>query len=104
MRLPFSAKQAWGFLGKWGRNRYVLTLTVFAVWMLFFDAYNVGTRRKIAAKIKRYEADKAYYLAKIEELKLQNDLLKRDGKAVERLAREKYLMKKDNEDLYIVRK
>jgi cell division protein FtsB len=72
--------------------------------MTFFDAYNLGIRRKLAAKVRRFEADKAYYSTKIEELKLQNDLLKRDGKAVERLAREKYLMKKDNEDLYIVRK
>jgi cell division protein FtsB len=87
-----------------GRNRYFWVSALFIVWMTFFDAYNLGMRRKLAAKIKRYQADKIYYLTKIEELKLQNDLLKRDGKAVERLAREKYLMKKDNEDLYVVRK
>ncbi|MDW8333947.1 MAG: septum formation initiator family protein, partial [Bacteroidia bacterium] len=85
-------------------NRYALALTVYAIWMTFFDAYNVGLRFKLASKLRRLETDQIYYLNKIEELKLQNDLLKRDGKAVEKLAREKYLMKKDNEDLYVVRR
>ena len=46
----------------WVKNKYVLTLSVFAIWMLFFDQNNVVDRLKMSGEIRQLEADRQYYL------------------------------------------
>ena len=83
------------------KNIYLLIFVVVVVWMLFFDANSWLIHRELNKDIDDLEDERAYY---------QNEI-KKDKKAIkelnseerlEKLAREKYYMKKDNEDIYII--
>ena len=85
------------------KNKYLLTLTVFAVWMIFFDTQNIITTHfKLRNELKQLEESRNYYLDQIESTKKELEQLKSDPATLEKYAREKYHMKKDNEDLFIV--
>ena len=85
------------------RNKYLLTLTVFAVWMVFFDTQDlITTHFKLRNELNALQKSRSYYLDQIDATKKELDQLKSDPTTLEKYAREKYLMKKDNEDLFIV--
>ncbi len=70
--------------------------------MLFFDSNDILTQRSLSSKISELEESKAYYEEKIVEVKNDQKALDTDKELLERIAREKYLMKKENEDVFIV--
>ena len=86
---------------KWLTNLYVLIGVFFLVWMLFFDANSVLIQWQLRQEIKALEQEKHYL-----ENEIQSDsvLLRkfRDSLEKERYAREYYLFKRDNEDLFII--
>ena len=85
------------------RNKYLLTLTVFAVWMVFFDTQDlITTHFKLRNELNALQKSRSFYLDQIDATKKELDQLKSDPETLEKYAREKYLMKKDNEDLFIV--
>jgi cell division protein FtsB len=84
------------------RNFYFVTIFFFGIWMLFFDSNDILTQRSLSSKISELEESKAYYEEKIVEVKNDQKALDTDKELLERIAREKYLMKKENEDVYIV--
>ncbi len=83
------------------KNRYVITGVLFIIWLGFIDHNNLIERRKINKENQKLFEIKEEYKNKIDET---NDAMKAldDEEYLEKLAREKYLMKKKNEDLYIV--
>ena len=85
------------------KNKYIITVLAFLVWMLFFDEKDWGT---IAARNNKYnelkESEKHLTIL-IKDTKKELSLLKTDAASIERYAREKFFMKKDNEDLFIVK-
>lgn len=69
--------------------------------MLFFDANSWFIHHELNTEIDELEAEKEYYKKEIEkDQKAIKELSNEEG--VERLAREKYYMKKDNEDIFII--
>ena len=84
------------------RNKYFLALTCFVVWMLFFDRDDVFTQLERKKELSRIKTSKAYYANQIKQDKNFSKDLQFNASAIEKLAREKYLMKKDNEDLYLI--
>lgn len=85
------------------KNKYLLTTLVFAVWLLFFDDRDVITTHfKHRAELHQLEESRDYYLQQIENTNKELEQLKSDPVLLEKYAREKYWMKRDNEDLYIV--
>ena len=85
------------------KNKYLLTLTVFAVWMIFFDTQDlITTHFKLRKELNALQKSRSYYLDQIDATKKELDQLKSDPATLEKYAREKYLMKKDNEDLFII--
>jgi cell division protein DivIC len=88
----------------WLKNKYLLTLIAFVVWITFFDAKDLLTQRERTNELEQLQESKAYFTAEIEKEKKALEELKSNPAAIEKLAREKYLMKKDNEDLFIIRK
>ena len=84
------------------QNKYVVILLVFGVYYVFFDSYKLSTRISNAQKIKRLNKEISYYNNEIESSKRQIEELHSDDKDLEKFAREKYLMKKQNEDIFIV--
>lgn len=86
---------------KYLRNIFVLILVVFAVWMLFIDSNSLLIHRELNEDINDLEDEKEYYKKEIEKDKKAIKELSTD-EGIEKLAREKYYMKKDNEDIYII--
>jgi cell division protein DivIC len=87
----------------WLKNKYVLTLLGLGVWMLFFDDRDlVTTYYRQRSELRGLRASKAYYQQQIEQTRAELDQLKVNAAVVEKYAREKYLMKRDNEDLFVV--
>ena len=72
------------------------------IWLTFFDSNDLYSQYKLVRKLDNLNADKAYYLDKIEEVKEDREELLSNPDLLEKFAREKYLMKKPAEDLYVV--
>jgi len=72
------------------------------VWLLFFDKNDFFTQRDLSIQLKKLYDEKRYYLNEIEKNKIAADELKNNMQSLERFARERYWMKKDNEEVYIV--
>ena len=83
------------------KNKYVLFTLIMASWILFFDRYNLLRRFNDLKVLHEAQAEKTDYDKKIEVSKAKDGLFS-DKKKLEKFAREKYYMKKDSEDLFIV--
>ena len=86
---------------KFFTNRYVLILITFCVWMLFFDENSYLVHKEFNKEIEKLEVALDFYKKKIKEDKKTIKNLQ-DSLEIERFAREQYLMKKENEDIYII--
>jgi cell division protein FtsB len=84
------------------RNKYILTITIFLIWIVLLDSNNLISRRKEMKNLKKLRADREYYVQRIEEDKRKLHELKTDDRNLEKFAREQYRMKKTDEDLYII--
>jgi cell division protein FtsB len=75
---------------------------LFLFWMLFLDSNDLYTQYRLSSQLSTLNREKEFYLQKIEEVKQEREQLLTDSEALEKFAREKYLMKKEKEDLYVV--
>jgi cell division protein DivIC len=82
-------------------NTFVLIFIPFLIWMLFFDENSYLVHKKFNKEIADLESTISFYKIKIAEDKVTIDKLG-DSLQLERFAREQYLMKKENEDIYII--
>lgn len=88
----------------WLKNKYLLTALVFGVWLTFFDDRDIVTTHfKHGHELQQLQESRDYYLQQIQLTQKELDLLKNDPALLEKYAREHYRMKKDNEDLFIVK-
>jgi cell division protein FtsB len=94
---PFKDKSWFKFLS----NKYILVLLFFLIWMLFLDNYSYFDHRFLDKQIEELEDNKTYYQEEIKNDKKSIKELK-NTEHVEKYAREKYFMKKDSEDIYII--
>lgn len=80
---------------------YVLILIIFLVWMLFFDGNSWLIHRELNGDIDKLKGNQEHFESKIKE---DQDQIKKleDSEGIERFAREEYLMKKTDEDIYII--
>lgn len=83
------------------KNKYVLTLIGFAVWMLFIDRNDLLTQISRTQKLSELEKSSRYYTDQNREAAAELKRRETDPTAYERLAREKFFMKKSNEDLFL---
>ena len=88
----------------WLKNKYVLTVLFFAVWILFIDDRDfMTTHFRHLKELHKLEARKLYFEDQILTVRKELDQLKSNPATLEKYAREKYLMKRDNEDLFVVK-
>ena len=82
-------------------NRYVLVIIFVVVWLTFLDNYSYFENRILDKKIEELEDNKRYY---IQEIKKDSTSIRQlnNPDQTEKYAREKYYMKRDNEDIYII--
>ena len=83
-------------------NKYTITFVAFIVWMVFFDSDSILTRKLYHNKLNELKQEKHFYLDEIRKDSTLTRKLLTDSLALEKYAREKYLMKRDKEDVYIV--
>lgn len=84
------------------RNKYVLTFLIFLLWMLIFDSSNWIELYREYRKIKKYEQEKEYYIEKIENDRNRLKELRTNNENLEKFAREQYLMKRHDEDIFVI--
>ncbi len=97
MTNPYKDKRWFIFLS----NKYVWVLLFFSTWMIFLDNYSYFDHRFLDKQINELEDNKIYYQ---EEIKKDQQNIKqlKNAEQIEKYAREKYYMKKDSEDIYII--
>ena len=89
---------------KWVRfigNKYVLILVLFLVWMLFFDTNSILIHEELNDDIEALENNMEFYKEEIKKDKIFIEKM-RDSNEIEKFAREKYFLKKENEDIFII--
>ena len=74
----------------------------FIVWMVFIDSNDILTQFKLRSKIKELEKQKEFYQDRKEKILADREELMSNYELLEKFARERYLMKKESEDLYVV--
>lgn len=82
-------------------NRYFIVALVFIIWMLFFDQRDFFLQRDRKAELQKVEAAKQYYQNEISETKKQLEHLQNNPASVEKFARERFLLRRDGEEVYL---
>lgn len=84
-------------------NFYIMIALLFFIWMFFFDTNDFITQYNMRQKLNDVAEEKKYFKNKIEEVKEERKELLEQPELLEKFAREKYLMKKPGEQLFIVK-
>jgi hypothetical protein len=83
------------------QNRTFLVGLIFLLWMLFFDKASVWTQFRLTRTVNRLHSDKVFYQNKIKEVELQRLDMQNNS---EKFARERYFMKANDEDVFVIEK
>ena len=83
-------------------NKYLITGIAFAIWMMFFDRNDITLQLKRIYELNKLQKSEKVMETQIADTKHELNLLKTNPETLEKYAQEKYLMKKDNEDLFII--
>jgi cell division protein FtsB len=84
------------------KNKYLLTVIILAVWVLFFDKNDLKTQIEFKKQVKQLEEERNYYAKENTEVSRELKELTTNPKTIEKFAREKYYMKRDNEDIFVI--
>ena len=97
-------RQIFDRIPNWLKNKYVLTALCFGIWVLFIDDRDfVTTQFRQVKELPKLEDRKVYFEEQIMAVRKELDQLKSNPATLEKYARERYLMKRDNEDLFVVK-
>jgi cell division protein FtsB len=83
------------------KNKYFIAGSFFIVWITFFDSNNLIDRWHFRKQLRELEQKREYYLQEIEKNKQDLEALMGNKAKLEKFAREKYLMKKDDEEIIV---
>jgi len=84
------------------KNKYALTAIIFLVWITFFDQNKLITQFQYRSQLSKLEEEKKFYQGEIEIIQADLKELQTNPKTLEKFAREKYLMKKEDEELFVI--
>lgn len=84
------------------KNKYFITIFVFVVYISFFDSNNLLRQKDLLQELKKVEKERQYYLQEIKENQTTTYELLNNIDLLEKYAREKYLMKRDDEDIFLI--
>lgn len=84
------------------RNKYFLCMAAFTAWMLFFDRNDMLYQYECRSEVSKLEEEKAFYVKETARVVKDLNELNTNLNTAEKFAREKYFMKKDNEDVFII--
>ena len=89
-------------LPAWIRNKYFISFSAFIVILFFLDKNDLFTQFERREELKKLQQSKTHYTSQIAAERKELEALKSNPATLEKYAREKYLMKRDNEDLFIL--
>jgi len=84
------------------RNFYFVTTAVFLVWMLLFDTNDLISQVKLWRQVRKLEEEKVHYAKEVQKVKKEREALMGSPQLLEKFARERYLMKKTTEDVFVI--
>lgn len=84
------------------KNFYFLGIVFFLAWMTFIDSNDLISRFRMGAKLRALQNEKEYYQEKIKEVEKDRMELTTNKELLEKFAREKYLMKKETEEVFVI--
>jgi len=90
------------FFNKYIKNWYFLTGLLFVVWISFFDENSLVEQYRLSKKLDDLKTRQAFYNKEIGKTLEEIKGFETDTAILEKFAREKYFMKKDNEDVYVI--
>ncbi|MEL7021410.1 MAG: hypothetical protein AAGK47_07380 [Bacteroidota bacterium] len=83
------------------RNRYYITLVLFFGWLIFFDRHDFFTQWELQKTLETLQFDKVYYQEQIQQVRTERRDIESNQ---EKFAREKYYMRKSNEDVFVIQR
>lgn len=95
-------KEFWNKIWPYLKNKYVITLVAFFVWITFFSQYSLTDRLRLVHNLNQLHLEKEYYKEQIKRDSARLHELTTDKDNLEKFAREQYYMKKANEDIFVV--
>jgi cell division protein FtsB len=84
------------------KNKFFLVAVVFIVWMLFFDKNDLYSQYEQRQQLSKLEQERDFYTKETAQVSKDLDELTSNPAKLEKFAREKYLMKKANEDVFVI--
>jgi cell division protein FtsB len=84
------------------KNKFFIAGVEFIVWMLFFDRNDLASQYEYRTRVQKLEEEKAFYTTEIEKADTELTELTTNIQSLEKFARERYYMKRENEDVYVV--
>lgn len=84
------------------KNKFFISGMAFLVWMLFFDRNDLSAQYEYRNEVNKLEEEKAFYEREIAKADIELKELTTNLNSLEKFARERYLMKRENEDIYVV--
>ena len=84
------------------RNKFVVAVLAFGVWILFFDRNDLFTQWGRKTELQKLETSKEYYQGEITSIKQELADLDSDPAILEKIGREKFYLKRANEDVFLV--
>jgi cell division protein FtsB len=87
---------------KYSSNFYVVATLLFLFWITFIDSNNLVNHFRLSQKLNQLEDQKEFYQEKKEKINGEREELLSNPELLEKFARERYLMKKPTEDLYVI--
>ncbi len=84
------------------KNKYLLTIIGLLVWVIFFDKNDLGTQLELRQQVKQLEKERNYFSQEISVITSDIKELTTNPNTLEKFAREKYLMKRNNEDIFVI--
>ena len=84
------------------KNKYLITTIVLTVWVGFFDKNDIRTQLDFKKEVKRLTGERNYYASEIKSITTDLRELSTNPKTLEKFAREKYYMKRDNEEIFVL--
>jgi len=86
------------------KNKFFLVTIAFLVWMIFFDKNDLFSQYQYHQQVSKLKQERDFYKKQTAKVSKDLDELTSDPAKLEKFAREKYLMRKDNEDVFVVEK
>jgi cell division protein FtsB len=84
------------------KNKFFIAFAAFVIWIAFLDKTNLMSQYQFQSEVNKLENQKAFFIQEIKQTKEEQQELLSSPEKLEKFAREKYYMKKDNEDLFII--